>query len=197
MASIDYLNKISTPQKRGLALSRTQILIVGAVLIVATIVVMILALMNSSGPSMAAQSQHLVARTSALVDTTKKSQKNIKSRDLSVLNSSLTVQMTSAQTTLTEVLSKQGLNVTKIDKEVTAAESNSALLDKLNDAHLSGIFDRVYSREMSYELQKMLINVKKFYAASSSAETKGQFESIYNNLEPLQKQLAEFNGATS
>ncbi len=174
-----------------------QVLIVGSILVVVFIILMAVLLNSAKGPGMAVQSQHLIAKTAALADATKKSQKNIKSRDLTTLNSSLTVQLISTQTSLTELLSGQGINVTKLDKEIVAAESNQTLLDKFNDAHLSGTFDRVYSREMSYELQEVLITLKSFYAASSSAKTKEQFESIYNNLEPLQKQLDEFDGATS
>lgn len=197
MASIDYLNQIATPKKNRFSLNRTQTLMLGGVLIVLFGILMVVLLSRSSGPSLTAKSQHFVARTAAITEVTKQSQKNIKSRDLSTLNSSLTIQMASAQSSLTEVFTEQGINTSKLDKKVLTAESNTALLDKLNDARLSGIFDRVYSREMSYELQNILITLKEFHSLSSNSKTKEQFESIYNNLEPLKKQIDEFSGATS
>ena len=197
MASIDYLNRIAAPQKRRFSLDNRQILIIGGILIIAMIGVLLLAIFRSSGPNMTTQAQHLVARTNALIEVTKKSQKSIKSRDLSVLNSGLTIQLTGAQTSLVEIFTNARINVNKIEKEILAVESNQKILDKFNDADLNSVFDRVYSREMSYELQNILITIKKFYNSTTDTKAKEQLESIYNTLEPLQKQLTEFNGAQS
>lgn len=197
MASIDYLNQIAPTTKGGGGFSRKQIAIIGGILLLAFAVVAVLALANGGQPSTSALSQRLVAKTVALEDAATKSQVNIKSRDLSSVNSNLTLQLTTMNADLKKTLAPFKIDPAKIDKSILAAESNKALLDKLEDARLNSTFDRVYAREMGYQLETTLILMKNIYTTTTNAEYKKQLETTYNNLEPLQKQFATFDSAKS
>ena len=197
IAPIDYLNQIATPPKQSFGFTRKQVAIFGGILLVTFGVIAALALSRGAGPDLTEQSQRLVLKSSGLAKATEESVKSIKSRKLSALNSSLHVQLTSATTTMTEVFTSRGINVSKPSKELMAVENNTALLEKLEDASLSGVFDRVYAREMAYQLDSMLISLRSIYSATKNAELKEKLETIYNNLQPIQKQLSEFDSATS
>lgn len=197
VAPIDYLNQIATPPKQTTGFSRKQFAIIGGAFLLVFGIVALFAIINGSRPDLTTQSQQLVAKVAALQEVAKNAQKNIKSRSLSSANSGLTVQLTSAQASLTETFSGLGVNVTKPGEKVLAAVSTKELSSRLDDARLNAIFDRVYAREMSHELSTTLISLKSIYETASNPEVKKKLEETYNNLEPLQKQLAEFDGATS
>lgn len=169
----------------------------GGLLVLAVGVLMAFMLSNSSAPNISTLSQQVVLRTKTLSETTKESQKNIKNQSLSTANSSLTIQLSSISTNLAKSFADAGVSTEKVSPEIVAAESNEELLKKLEDARLSGTFDRVYSRELSYQLQMTLTLMNDIHARTNNADLKKQLEESYKNIEPLQKQIADFSGATS
>lgn len=193
VSAIEYLDQIAPKTKQGLGgFSRKQVALLGGLLLLAFGTLAAFLLVNGSKPDIAALSQTAIAKTSALTDVSRQSQQNIKSGKLAAINSSLLIQLTGANTELSNAFAKAGVS-TKISKEVAASASNATLLQKLNDARLNGTFDSVYSREMSYELTILLINLQSIYKTTGSASLKAYLENTYNNLQPLQKQLAEFS----
>ena len=193
VSAIEYLDQIAPKTKQGLGgFTRKQVALFGGLLLLAFGTLAAVLLVNGSKPNIDALSQTTVAKTSALTDVSRQSQQNIKSGKLAAINSSLLIQLTGANTELSNAFAKAGVS-TKISKEIAASASNATLLQKLNDARLNGTFDSVYSREMSYELTILLINLQSIYKTTGSASLKAYLENTYNNLQPLQKQLAEFN----
>jgi predicted outer membrane protein len=197
IASIDYLNQISTHKNRGTGFSKKQLFLLGGLLMLAVGALMAFMLSNKSAPNINALSQQIVLRTKSLSEVAKESQKNIKNQSLSTANSGLTIQLSSSSTSLAKTFTDLGVKTEKASPEITAAESNEELLKKLEDARLSGTFDRVYSREMSYNLQMTLSLINDIHARTNNADLKKQLEESYKNIEPLQKQIAEFTGTTS
>jgi hypothetical protein len=197
IAPIDYLDQIAPKSKASFGFSRKQIAIIGGVVIVGFIGFAIIALTQGGKPNISVLSQQLVARNAATTPVSKEAQQNIKSRELSAINSSLTIQLTNADTGLVNAFTKAGVNVTKISETVTAAESNATIKGKLEEARLNSVFDRVYSREMSYQLATILLQLKTIYETTGNAELKTYLETTYNNLDPLQKQLDAFSASSS
>ena len=197
VSAIEYLDQIAPKTKQGLGgFSRKQVMLFGGLLLLAFGTLAAVLLVNGSKPDIAALSQTAVAKTSALTDVSKKSQQSIKSGKLAAINSSLLIQLTGANTELSNAFAKAGVNTGKISKDIAASTSNAALLQKLDDARLNGTFDSVYSREMSYELTLLLINLQSIYTTTNSASLKSYLEATYNNIQPLQKQLAAFSSGT-
>jgi hypothetical protein len=198
MASIDYLEQIAAkPQNSGL-FSRKQILLLGGLLLLAFgVLATFIATSGGSGPNITQQSLTLVSQTEALSDVAKKSQPNVKNQSLSNTNSAAGIQLTSTASTLATAFGEVGIATDKPPKEIVAATSNAKLLEKLEDARLSGTFDRVYAREMSYELQKILLLMNDVHTRTNNAELKKKLEESYKNIEPLERSFTKFDGATS
>lgn len=197
VSGIEYLDQIAPKTKQGLGgFSRKQVALFGGLLLLAFGTLAAVLLVNGSKPNIAALSQTAVAKTSALTEVSRQSQQNIKSGKLAAINSSLLIQLTGANTELTNAFAKAGVNTSKISKDIAASTSNATLLQKLDDARLNGTFDSVYSREMSYELTILLINLQSIYTTTNSASLKSYLENTYNNIQPLQKQLAAFNSGS-
>ena len=193
MASIDYLDKISSKQKKS-GFTRKQVAIFGGLLLAAFGVLAALMIANGGGgQNITEMSQTLVVRSNALAEVATESQPNTRNQSLSNTNSALAVQLRSAHSSLTTAFSGAGVSVEKPNKKIVEAESNQELLEKFEDARLSGTFDRVYSREMSYQIEKTMILINDIHARTNKQELKESLESVYGNLEPLQKQLSEFS----
>ncbi len=197
IAPIDYLDQIAPKPRASFGFSRKQIAIIGGVILVGFIGFAIMALTQGGKPNIGSLSQQLVAKNAATTPVSKEAQENIKSRELSAINSSLTIQLTNADTGLVNAFTKAGVNVTKISENITAAESNATIKEKLEEARLNSVFDRVYSREMSYQLATILFQLKTIYETTGNAELKTYLETTYNNLDPLQKQLDAFSASSS
>lgn len=75
-------------------------------------------------------------------------------------------------------------------------ETSQETTEKLEEARLNGVFDRVYAREMSYRLTTIMIQLDTLHKTTDDAALKEYLESTYKNLEPLQKQFEEYNTAT-
>lgn len=197
MASIDYLNQISAPTKKSFGFSRKQLWFVAAGLILAVGVLGAYFISNAAGPSNVAQGQRLLARTTSLSQVVSESQDNIKASALSSLNSSLSVQLTGTNTELIAALGKLGVGQKNTSETILREESNTELLEKLDDARLSGYFDRVYMREVSYELQTLLLLMHNIEQTTQNSEAKAQLGTAQDNLEPLHTQLVELSETTS
>lgn len=196
MASIDYLNQIAPQRKRGLNFSPKQLLLLGGALLLALGVLAAYFISNASGPNLTALSQSLIARSSSIEEATKESQGNIQGRELSTLNSSLSIQLTSTSSSLNQTFTNAGINVAKIDKSIIEAESNAELLGKLQDARLSGTFDRVYLREMSYELEMLLVLINDAHTRSRDETMRTDLETAYKNLDTLRTRMVEIGTAS-
>jgi hypothetical protein len=139
--------------------------------------------------------QTLAARLITLQSVADKSQKTIKSGPLRSTNSNLAIFLTNANRDIVEPLKNNGITIEKIDKKITAAENGEALTKTLEDARLNAVFDRVYAREMGYQLDTVEALMKDIYAKSNSKSLKEFMQKTDENLQPIRKQLNDFNAA--
>jgi hypothetical protein len=194
--SIDYLNQIAPQPKKSGIKDKFFLLIIGGGILVAIVVGLIM-LSGGGTASPTQKMQTLAARMTTLQTIASTAQKNLKSSDLRSTNSSLTIFLTNANRDIVTPYKTNNVDVAKIDKKITAAESGDALKQKLEDARLNAVFDRTYAREMSYQLDTVVALMKDIYANTSSKSLKEFLDSTNKNLQPIIKQFTDFSGAAS
>lgn len=190
---IDYLNQIAPEAPKQGMNNKLFFMLIGGGLLVAIIVGILALTSGSSGPTQ--KMQTLSARMATLQTISSDSQKNIKSGALRSTNSTLNIFLTNANRDIAEPLSKNGVDIKKIDKSIQTKENGEALKAELEDARLNAIFDRVYAREMSYQLETIAALMKEIYSSTNSKSLKEFLENTDSNLQPIKQQLADFNAA--
>ena len=194
--SIDYLNQIAPqPKKPGLSSKMFLILIGGGVLLAIIGAIFIFSSGSGSGPVQ--KMQTLASRMETLRTVSDKAQKNIKSGDLRSTNSNLTIFLTNANRDIVEPLETNGVDLKKIDKKIAAAEKGEELTKKLEDARLNAVFDRVYAREMAYQLETVAALMQEIYGKTKSKSLQEFLLKTDDNLQPISEQLEDFNRANS
>ena len=193
--SIDYLNQIAPkPQKAGLN-NRIFLFIIGGGLLLALIVGIMSLANGGNGPT--TQMQTLTARIETLQTISEKSQKNIKSGKLRSTNSNLNIFLTNADHDIADPLAKNGVKIKSLDKNIVTAEKGEALTKKLEDARLNAVFDQTYAREMSYQLSTVENLMGTIYRSTKSKSMKDFLQKTNSNIDPIIKQLDNFNVTTS
>ncbi|HET6746634.1 MAG TPA: hypothetical protein VFH06_00830 [Candidatus Saccharimonadales bacterium] len=188
---IDYLNQIAPQQpKAGMSRSKFLLLMGGGLFLIIIVVVLML---SAGGGGPKDKMQTLAARMITLQDISKKAQPNLKSSALRATNSSLTILLTNANRDIADPLKINGIDVTKLDKNIQAKEDGQALKDKLEDARLNAVYDRTYAREMTYQLQTTSALMGDIYDNSNSKSLKDFLLATDNNLQPITKSLSEFS----
>lgn len=194
--SIDYLNQIAPPpQKQGLSSRMFMMVAVGGGVLV--VIVGLLMLLSGGGSGPTQKMQTFAARVQTLEKITTGAQKNIKGNDLRAANSNLSIFLANTDQGMTAPLEKNGVSVTKLDKNIVAAEKGDDLSAKLEDARLNAVFDRTYSREMSYQLTALETLMKSIYSATKSKSLKDFLQTTDNSLVPIKKQFDTFNATSA
>ena len=190
----DYLNQIAVQPPKKVNFVRKQPILIGGVAIIAVIIILTIISNLSGGIKPSEQlAARLIATKSVADDATSK----IKSPELRALNSNLKIYLTNTIRDIAAPLLKDKINVNRLDKKATVAESNVQLLATLEDARLNAIYDRTYAREMAYQLDTVLTLMRQIYNDTSNKDLKSFLDSKIENLVPIQKQFADFNSATS
>lgn len=191
-----YFDSIATPiPKKTMSPIFLWSVIVGFLLLLVTVFFLIT---TSGGPSKSEQFAAYVYRVQALTKLTKDSSKTIKSSELRALSASTTSILTGAEQESTAVLG--AVNLKKLPSEpktdpVTAEFTE--LGTKFNDARLNVTFDRVYSREIGYQLAKIRAEMSSLYASSKNNNLRTYLEKTDSNLKPLVTQYNAFNNSQS
>lgn len=172
-------------------IGRKPLLFIGAALLLVFGLIAAYSISSSLGPSSTEKSQQLLAKVTSLNEVVGDSQKNIKASSLSSLNSSLAIQLSGATTELTKTLTEFGITEKTMDKKILASESNTELTEELEDARLSGYFDRVYTREMTFRLKTLLLLMEDVSNNTGSESLKGNLDSAHKNIAPLLEQMEE------
>jgi outer membrane murein-binding lipoprotein Lpp len=190
---VDYLNQIAPEQPKQGMNNKMFFLLIGGGLLVAAVVGILALSGGSNGPTQ--KMQRLAARLTTLQTVASDAQRNIKSGQLRSTNSTLTIFLTNANRDIAEPLSKNSVDIKKIDTKITASENGEKLKTTLEDARLNATFDRTYAREMSYQLETVAALMKDIYTNTNSKSLKTFLEATDTNLQPIKLQLAEFNAA--
>lgn len=193
--SIDYLNQIApqAPKKRFDPKMRLIAIILG----IATIVTILLVIVNSFTGGSKADMQQLAARLATTEKLATDAQKNLKSSELRSLNGSLKILLTNTNRDIAEPLKNNGITVAKLDKTILAKENGADMIAALEDARLNATYDRTYAREMSYQLETIVLQMKELYASTSSSSLKTFLDTSYKNIQPVQKQFSELNASNA
>jgi hypothetical protein len=193
--SIDYLNQIAPQQKKPGLSNKLFLFVVGGGLLLAIIVGIAVFSSGSNGPTQ--KMQTLAARLTTLQTISDKAQKNIKSGSLRSTNSNLTIFLTNTNRDIVDPLGKNGVDMKKADKAIVAREAGTELTKKLEDARLNAVYDRIYAREMSYQLDTVATLMKDIYANSNSKALKDFLVNTDKNLQSIREQFSDFNTSAS
>lgn len=190
---IDYLNQIApAPQKPGLN-KRALLMVVLLIGVVLTIVISFLVFISNASGGPKSDMQTLAIRMQALQKVSDSSQKNIKSSTLRGTNSILKSFLSNANRDIVEPLAANKVDIKKLDKRLVAKEKTDTLAADLEEARLNATFDDTYAREMSFKLTTLSILMESIYKTSHSKSLKEFLENTDSNLQPINKQLDEFN----
>lgn len=192
---LDYLNQIAPqgPVKKPMFKGIRGLIIVG---LIAVVIVSILAItLNVVNGQRGVPAQQMAARMVSTGEIADKARQGLKSTELRSLNSSLRIILTNATRESAAPLSVINVDIAKLDSSVTAKDAARVeqITARLEDARLNAVYDRTYAREMAYEVATLMTLLQQVYSQTSSNSLKTFLESTYNNLEPTQKALAEYN----
>lgn len=193
---IDYLDSISTvPRKPAGGMSNKLFfgVILGALLVFVFVGALILL---NAGPSSQENLSRLSVRLENLQKISDDAGKKAVSSTLRATNINLALALTNANRDLAEILTANGIDPKKISSTIKDEEKTDELTEKLEDARLNAIFDRTYAREMSYQLETLLVLIKQLETSTQDSAEKEFLMTLRTNLEPLQKQFSEFTAAS-
>ena len=77
------------------------------------------------------------------------------------------------------------------------AENTDEILQNLDDAWLNAVIDRSYAREMSYQLETLIVLIDRIDGSTNSTSLKEYLGNTRESMEPLRDRFAEFSAATS
>ncbi len=190
---VDYLNEIA-PKQQPVQVNRFAVFgLIGGVLLLAFAIVM---MMVNSQPNYTKQAQSTLARIETLQAATKEQQSRLTENELSSMNTTLTTSLGSMGTEL-----KSSLKDAKIKTELLgdAKKTEKAYADKLSktleDAYLTGSLDRVYAREMSYQLSILKSYLQKLKTASGNRKAIADY--VATNSKTLDAATKSFSNFTS
>ncbi len=191
-SSLDYLNQISAPvQQKTINPLVLWAAIGGFFLLLFGVVFFAL---NSGGPSYKDRLIGFAQRIDALKTLVDESQAKIQSTELRRENSSLSLALTNTSRDSATPLKNVGVKkLAKPSKTSALTKEFAELSSRLEDARLNTVFDRVYAREIAYELSKVRSEMKSLRKASNSKSLGTYLDTTENNIQPLNDQFAAFN----
>lgn len=194
--SIDYLEQISTAPEKPAANNK---LFFGAIIAAVLLAVVVAALLLLSGGQQNATNDmaRLSLRLKTLQGIADSSQRTIKSSSLRSINTNLSLLLTNANRDIAGPLQASGVNMEKLNPAIVASESGSDMKKRLENGRLNAVFDRTYAREMSYQLETVEALIEELQTSTSSKSTATFLATTLEQVQPIQKQFADFTAATS
>ena len=186
---LNYLDQIApqAPKRFGWFGKKPAIIGLGAILLLAFAVILL-----SIPPSTNSVSR-LAARLNATSSVATGASSTLRSTKLRSVNSNLKIYLTNTIRDITPFLTKQKINIKKLDKSITAAESTATMLAVLEDARLNAVYDRTYAREMAYKLSTIITLMKEVRKKTNSVSFRAFLDTSMANLAPTQQGFADFN----
>jgi len=191
--SVDYLNQIAPQAPKKNVLTRLQIIIiaaVGGIILLTIILSLVLASSHNVEPT-----KQLAARLQSTEIIVGNAQSKLKSSQLRTLNSNLKIYLTNTNRDISVPLLQVGINVAQLDKKLVASEAGTDIVNRLEDARLNAVYDRTYAREIASQLDTIVELMRQVNNSTNNQSLKTFLANAYTNLEPTQKQFAQFNAA--
>lgn len=169
--SIDYLNQIATPTPpQGMNKRTKLILVIGGVIAVLSLFLIAMSSMNKDVSSETAIK--LAGKLSMLESLATKYNPKLKSSDIQEANTSFKSLLVTSTRSYNDALRSYEINVKKQGRTIKSLAKNKELDDKLEDAHLNSRLDRVYAKEMTFQIQEVLLMMKQLQRTVRTKEMK-------------------------
>lgn len=194
--SIDYLDQISSVPRQQKSGNDKLFFAVIVVALLAALAVGLFAFLNS-GSNNTSDMSRLSVRLKNLQAISDSSQKNIVSSNLRGTNTNLSLLLTNINRDIETPLTTLGVDPTKLDAKIIASEDTTKITERLENARLNATFDRIYTLEMTYQLETLMVLVQQIESNTKSGATKEFLADTYQKIEPIQKQFANFSSASS
>lgn len=195
--SVDYLNQIAPKPQKGPSIFSNKPVLAGLIGLGVIILIIVIGVVANLSAGNVAPTERLAARLVSIKDTADKSKDNIKSSQLRKINSDLSIYLINTIRDITPILAQNNVNITKLPKRATLAESNQKLLATLEDARLNVRFDRVYANEMATQLENTVILMRQIHKSTSNSSLKTFLSDAIDSLNQIQQEFANFNDTTS
>lgn len=193
--SSNYLDEIAPKNNnRSNLLNKKSTLIFG-ILGVLTLITLLLVMFVQISKGNSNTTEQLAARLISIKSTVDESTDNLKSSKIRAINSDLKIYLTNTIRDFKPILEKEKIDIEKLSPKVLKIESNEKLLEKLEDARLNAVFDRTYSREMSYILESTINLINKVIKSNRDSGFKIFLESAKTNLIPIQEEFESFSAS--
>jgi hypothetical protein len=191
--SSDYLNQIAPKAPRKSLIPKSTPVKLGLIALVVIILVTVIGMLASVASSSIGDSERLAARLLSTQSVVELAKPNIKNTKLRAMNSDLSIYLSNTIRDAKPILAKSNININKLSKNVTVAESDAKLLATLEDARLNAVYDRIYASEMAHQLDTTLILMRQILNSTRSTSLKAFLQNTYQTLQPTQKQFEDFN----
>ena len=174
-----------TAQKPTSAFPAKLVLIILAVIAVLVAGFMLLAAgSDNSGQLMQRVSDRQATTLKLIAD----GQKNLSDDDLQKLNSELNLIMLSDSAHVQSEMAKAGI-AKKMDKDIVAAEADSATFDKLATAKLNAQYDTTYRTTLGQKLESLSALLRELHDKTKSKSLKTTLAAEYKHLSGYIDQL--------
>ncbi|MFZ1242591.1 MAG: hypothetical protein WAQ22_00410 [Candidatus Saccharimonas sp.] len=192
--AVDYLNQIAPPTQ---AKPVNKFAIIGLILGVLTLAVVALLMITGSKPDFSTQARTTLARINTIQALSKAQQSHLIENDLSSMNATLSTSLSSMATELEETMKSSGIKKIELTDTAKKAETaySDALSTKLEDAYLTGTLDRVYSREMSYQLTILKSQMLKLKNVANKKSLREFYETNSKTLDAAITSFSEFSSS--
>ena len=120
---------------------------------------------------------------------------NLKSSDLRTWSTMLVDSIEQLNAGLVSQLKNEGFTAGDIDKETTSDEEGnfSDYQDAIEDAYMSGMLDRTYASETSYQIGLIIAAEEAVIDQSTDAGLKATLEQSIEDLEVLEEKFLDFS----
>ena len=189
LAFRDEVPPVPMSNKPRSAFSPKMVLIAGGGLLVIIVAFFLISMTSSGGIS--PQLQRLSARLLTLQEMIKQSKESVSDRDLSKLNSDLSIMTTGSIARLAAPMKAAGME--KVGDDIKKAEADTATLKTLEDAKLTGVFDRTYARIIKLKIDTITALMNEIYTKTKTASLREALLTTYKDFTSIRKQLDDVN----
>lgn len=192
---MEYLNQISDPVNNKPTFGKFQI--IGLASLLAVGLILLILTMGSQNNAVNPSKNLLLiqARLETLKEISEDEHDLLRDTELRKINGSFGI---TAQTVLQEIEAPiEATNSTTVPlTSVEIADEKAymeALLEEYNEARLNVELDKVYSRQMGYELTNLRGLMQSTYSSTNNQDIKSYLESADENLSAVHEQFEEFS----
>ena len=185
-----YLNEIAVTEP--VKVHRFAVIgLIGGILVM--LLVGLIILMNSGGPSLSTQAKSINGRVNTLKTLASTQQKHLQDNNISEANVTLSSVLTSLSSSLGETMKARKIT---LSSAVTTTEKASAttLTKKLEDSYQRGTLDRTYAPQMAYGLSILRSKIVAMRNSNSSSSIKTFANDAIKNLDAI---ITTFKNYTS